>query len=80
MATHSSIRAWEISYTEEPGGLQSATGRLDHRQEVLQELHLALPPHPSSPHRHDPDSHFCTLVLLTSASTQQFHKLHPCLH
>ena len=24
MATHSSILAWEISWTEEPGGLQSA--------------------------------------------------------
>ena len=23
MATHSSIRAWRISWTEEPGGLQS---------------------------------------------------------
>ena len=23
MATHSSILAWEISWTEEPGGLQS---------------------------------------------------------
>jgi len=23
MATHSSIHAWEISWTEEPGGLQS---------------------------------------------------------
>ena len=23
MATHSSIRAWEIPWTEEPGGLQS---------------------------------------------------------
>ena len=22
MATHSSIRAWEVSWTEEPGGLQ----------------------------------------------------------
>ena len=24
MATHSSILAWEISWTEEPGGLQSS--------------------------------------------------------
>ena len=24
MATHSSILAWEIAWTEEPGGLQSA--------------------------------------------------------
>ena len=26
MATHSSILAWEISWTEEPGGLQSMVG------------------------------------------------------
>ena len=25
MATHSSIRAWEIPWTEEPGGLQSVS-------------------------------------------------------
>ena len=27
MATHSSILAWEISWTEEPGGLQSTGSR-----------------------------------------------------
>ena len=27
MATHSSILAWEISWTEEPGGLQSGVAR-----------------------------------------------------
>ena len=27
MATHSSILAWEISWTEEPGGLQSMGSR-----------------------------------------------------
>ena len=27
MATHSSILAWEIPWTEEPGGLQSIEGR-----------------------------------------------------
>ena len=26
MATHSSILAWEIPWTEEPGGLQSVVG------------------------------------------------------
>ena len=31
MATHSSILAWEISWTEEPGGLQSlASQRVGH--------------------------------------------------
>ena len=27
MATHSSILAWKISWTEEPGGLQSIGGK-----------------------------------------------------
>ena len=42
MATHSSIPAWRISWTEEPGGLQSmgsqesdTTWRLNHRQPPL---------------------------------------------
>ena len=31
MATHSSILAWEIPWTEEPGGLQSmGLGRISH--------------------------------------------------
>ena len=33
MATHSSIRAWEIPWTEEPGGLQS-TGSLRMRHDL----------------------------------------------
>ena len=30
MATHSSILAWKISWTEEPGGLQSMGRRVGH--------------------------------------------------
>ena len=30
MATHSSILAWEIPWTEEPGGLQSMLQRIGH--------------------------------------------------
>ena len=30
MATHSSILAWRIPWTEEPGGLQSIGGRVKH--------------------------------------------------
>ena len=30
MATHSSILAWEIPQTEEPGGLQSCSRRVGH--------------------------------------------------
>ena len=81
MANHSSIRAWEISWTEESGGLQSTTERLQHHPGVLQDLHLVLPtPTSVAPIGNDLDSHSCTLVHLTSISTQQFHKLHPCLH
>ena len=29
MATHSSVLAWEIPYTEEPGGLQSMGSQKD---------------------------------------------------
>ena len=34
MATHSSILAWRISWTEEPGGLQSTGGRESDTTEV----------------------------------------------
>ena len=41
MATHSSILAWEIPWTEEPGGLQSMLQRIGHdlatRQNVNKE-------------------------------------------
>ena len=37
MATHSSVLAWRIAWTEEPGGLQSQTGLSYHR------LHFELP-------------------------------------
>ena len=30
MATHSSILAWKIPWTEEPGGLQSTGSRVEH--------------------------------------------------
>ena len=30
MATHSSILAWRIPWTEEPGGVQSTGGRVGH--------------------------------------------------
>ena len=32
MATHSSILAWEIPWTEEPGGLQSRGSQMDWTQ------------------------------------------------
>ena len=32
MATHSSILAWEIPWTEEPGGLQSVESQSQTRQ------------------------------------------------
>ena len=41
MATHSSVLAWEISWTEEPGGLQS-TGlqRVGHDLATKEQAHL----------------------------------------
>ena len=43
MATHSSILAWRIPWTEEPGGLQPmGSQRVGHTQ-----LHIYLPIHPS---------------------------------
>ena len=45
MATHSSILVWEISWTEEPGGLQSMGSQKSWTQlnnnEKSVELHLA---------------------------------------
>ena len=38
MATHSSILAWEIPWTEEPGGLQST--RVAKSQTQLSDLHF----------------------------------------
>ena len=32
MTTHSSILAWEISWTEEPGGLQSVGSQMSQTQ------------------------------------------------
>ena len=40
MATHSSILAWRIPWTEEPGGLQSMWS-----QRVRRDLVTTLPPH-----------------------------------
>ena len=39
MATHSSILAWEIPWTEEPGGLQSmGSERVGHDRATKQQL------------------------------------------
>ena len=45
MATHLSILAWEISWTEEPGGLYSSWGhkRLGHDLATKQQQKLFLP-------------------------------------
>ena len=43
MATHSSILAWRIPWTEEPGGLQSTgSQRVGHDQETSLSLSLGL--------------------------------------
>ena len=39
MATHSSILAWRILWTEEPGGLQSIALQQSHRTELTAHTH-----------------------------------------
>ena len=44
MATYSSILAWKISWTEEPGGLQSAGSRRGHGHNQATDTHtMGLP-------------------------------------
>ena len=42
MATHSSILAWEIPWTEEPGGLQSSGSQRVRQDLVSQQQQAAL--------------------------------------
>ena len=42
MANHSSILAWEIPWTEEPGGLQSNAKELDTSEHTLSRFSLTL--------------------------------------
>ena len=42
MATHSSIPAWQIPWTEEPGGLQSADCKESDTTERTQQIHVPL--------------------------------------
>ena len=43
MATHSNILAWEIPWTEEPGGLQSMGRRAGHDLATKQQQPLGMP-------------------------------------
>ena len=44
MATHSSILAWEIPWTEKPGGLQSVgSQRVRHDLATRQKIHILKP-------------------------------------
>jgi len=44
MATHSSILAWEIPWTEKPGGLQSVgSQRVRHDLATRQQIHILKP-------------------------------------
>ena len=46
MATHSSILAWRISWTEEPGGLQSRVSqRVRHNSSDLACMHMHVTKH-----------------------------------
>ena len=44
MATHSSILAWKILWTEEPGGLQSMGGKESDMTERLTHTHTHMKP------------------------------------
>ena len=68
MATHSSILAWEIPWTEEPGGLQSVgSQRVGHDWSNLARASAEdrglipglgrLPAEPQAKDLHDPDNH-----------------------
>ena len=45
MGTHSSVLAWEIAWTEEPGGLQSLGSQRD-TTEGSEHTHIKATPHP----------------------------------
>ena len=46
MATHSSILAWKIPWTEEPGGLQSMGSQKSRRRQSDAHTHTHTHPHP----------------------------------
>ena len=49
MATHSSILAWKIPWTEDPGGLPSMGSQRVGRDVVTKQQHTTLPPTATSP-------------------------------
>ena len=59
MATHSSILAWKISWTEEPGGLQSMG-----LQRVRHDLETKPPP----PRQNELSWNFSVLILTANSS------------
>ena len=68
MATHSSILAWEIPWTEEPGGLQSM--ELQKNQTWLndQTQHLSLIYTPTCHNEAKDDEFFCLFIVYSIAS------------
>ena len=59
MATRSSILAWKIPWTEEPGGLYSSWG---HKESDMTELFLSLSLSLSLSHTH---THILTAAIIT---------------
>ena len=69
MATHSSILAWEISWTEEPGGLQSmGLYRGRHNLATTTTLYIYIS-ETVSPNRSRRDQEVSTLSLIKEART-----------
>ena len=71
MATHSSILAWRIPWTEEPGRLQSIRGKESDMTEVTE--------HACTPKKKKPMKLYLLLVLCVFNVSDRFGSLYICL-
>ena len=60
---YSSILAWKVPWTEEPGGLQSMASQSVRHELVTKDTHITLPHMHSIPHYQHPPS-VCVVHLL----------------
>ena len=80
MATHSSLLAWKIPWTEEPDGLQSTGSRESDTTEQPPHVHSAPGPHSSllGPHFHLP-KHRPQILLFPIPELSVLHHLNTIL-
>ena len=64
MATHSSVLAWEVPWTEEPGGLQSMWLKESDMTKRLNTHHVATSPPPCVPRLAHSDSDGNSLLCI----------------